>query len=280
MKKTVGVVSAFYPDVQELARNINSYFSVLDQLIIVENTPVDDSRIDQIFLLIDSQKVQIWKTGKNEGLAKPFNDVLQWAEENDYDLLLTMDQDSYFTNGHFEDYLDFVKNQQDTCIAIYSPARANNENNSDVIDVDSAISSGSIYPISVFHAVGRFREDYFIYMVDIEFCIRVKQKGYRIVSLNAIELNHQEGYAEKSKLGLTINNYSAQSSYYIVRNTLLTWKLYPQNYPCSIRIHFIWYKIIFRTLKIVLETNRISKLKALYLGLIHGIRGKSGEYKL
>ena len=280
MKKTVGVVSAFYPDIQELAKNINSYLPALNHLIIVENTPADNSEIEQILLLIDSQKVQICKTGKNEGLAKPFNNAVQWAEENDYDFLLTMDQDSYFADGHFENYLDFVKNKKDTSIAIYSPARTTGEKSPDVVDVDSAISSGSIYPVSIFQIVGRFREDYFIYMVDIEFCIRVKQKGYRIVSLNAIELNHQEGYAEKSKLGLTINNYSAQSSYYIVRNVLLTWKSYPYNYPCSIRIHFIWYKIIFRTLKIIFETNRISKLKALYLGLIHGIRGKSGEYKL
>ena len=85
---------------------------------------------------------------------------------------------------------------------------------------------------------------------------------------------------KKSKLGYIINFYSAQSTYYIIRNTILSWKLYPNQFPLSDKLIFIKYKVVYRICKICFEPNIILKLKAIFLGLIHGCVGKFGRFDI
>jgi rhamnosyltransferase len=281
MSKILGVVSAYYPDIQELVKNINSYLDQLDLLIIWENTPVLESRMDEILPLINSDKIMVSSTGFNEGLGKPFSEALKKAKSENFDFLLTMDQDSYFANGEFEKYVKLIENNIHTNIAVYSPNRNNIYNSEkDFVEIRTAISSGSIYPVLNFEKTGNFREDYFLYMIDIEYCFRAKRNNLITVCLPAVSLLHKEGYAEKSKFGLSVNNYPAQSTYYIIRNSLLTWKLYPEYTTRKDKIYFYKYKVIYRLLKIMFEKQPFLKIKALILGLLHGFKFKTGQFDL
>ena len=281
MKKIVGVVTLYYPNVAEIVRNIQTYLPQLNKLIIWENTPESGSKIDKIFQLIGSEKVEIRGTGKNEGLAKPFNDVVRLAQNEDYDFLLTMDQDSSFQAGGFEKYLKLIENNIDGTVAVYAPNRGNiSDLTKSFVEMRTAISSGAVYPVRLFEKTGLFNEDFFVYMVDIEFCLRVKKHNMKTVCVTSVTMLHQEGYAEKSRLGLSVNNYSAQSTYYIIRNTILTWKLYPEFADLTSKVSFYRYKIIYRLLKIVFETHRFRKCKAILLGLYHGFRSRVGRYDI
>lgn len=279
--KILGVITSFYPDIDELERNINSFLPDIDSLIIWENTPKLESRIDKILPLINSDKIIIRTTGFNEGLGKPFNEAAKKAKNENFDFLLTMDQDSYFANGEFEKYVKLIENDIDSNVAVYSPNRNNIINSEkDFVEIRTAISSGSIYPVRNFEKMGYFREDFFLYMIDIEYCFRAKRNKMITVCLTAVSLHHKEGYAEKSNFGLSVNNYPAQSTYYIIRNSLLTWKLYPEYTTRKDRIYFYKYKVIYRLLKIVFEKQPFLKIKALIFGLLHGINFKTGQYNL
>ncbi|MDR3651978.1 MAG: glycosyltransferase [Paludibacter sp.] len=281
MRKTIGIVSAFYPDILDFAKNINTYLHYLDKLIIWENTPKIDSKIDEIFQLVNSKNIEIRGTGHNEGLAKPFNEAVRWAQQNEFDFLLTMDQDSYFSDNEFYKYIKLIENDYNTTVAIYAPNRNIISNSTSIFtEVRTAISSGAVYPVKIFNEIGLFNEDFFIYMIDIEFCFKAKRNNFKTVCVTPITLLHKEGYAEKTKLGLLINNYSAQSTYYIVRNTILTWKLYPEYTNSSDKVNFYQYKIIYRLIKIVFEKQRFQKYKAIFLGIIHGFNSKTGQYDL
>ena len=283
MNKIVGVVTVYYPDIVEVASNINTYLPALDCLIIWENTPASDSRInDLIALLTDKIKIKIKGTGANEGLAKPFNDCIRWADSQGYDFLLTMDQDSAFSGISATDYLQRIVDDKEDRIAVYSPDRENRISvyGASFREVGTAITSGAVYPLRIFNQLGYFREDFFIYMVDIEFCLRARSAGYCIVSLPNVCFSHREGYAERSKPGFVVNHYPAQSTYYIIRNTILCWKLFPKDFPWLKRLHFIRYKIAYRTVKLIFEIDKLRKLKAIYIGLWHGIIRKSGYYKI
>jgi Predicted glycosyltransferases len=281
MLKFAGVVSSFYPDLDELERNIKTYLLWLDHLVIWENTPAEDSIISQLIDRLQSNKVEVRTTGQNEFLAYPINECIRWAEKSGYTHLLTMDQDSFFTDDKFELFCKVIENNQDSNIAIFAAAKnVDPKLTGTMVEVKNAITSGAVYPVSIFEKTGFFREDFLIYMIDIEFSIRVREMGFKIVCLPEVVLNHQGGYAQKSKLGLLINHYSAQSTYYIIRNTILTWKLFPEQFPLIERINFFRYKIVYRTIKIVFETNKIQKLKAIYIGLIHGLFGKAGQYSI
>lgn len=278
--KLLGIVTAYYPQLDELESNICSYLNGVDKLIIWENTPEKDSHIHQLYNRLANNKIEIRTTGKNEYLAKPFNECVKWAESERYTHILTMDQDSSFEEGHFEKYKKLTLNYTESTIAIFAP-NVNSQYKSDkAIDVESVITSGSIHEIHIFKEVNYYREDLKIHMGDVEFCIKVRDIDKRILCFPEIILKHQLGYRCRNKFGFTLNPYSAQSTYYIVRNNLILWKEYPTHFSKETRYNFIKYKIIYRTLKMIFESDTRKKYKAVFWGLAHGITGKTGEYTI
>jgi rhamnosyltransferase len=63
------------------------------------------------------------------------------------------------------------------------------------------ITSGSIIPIKVLDDVGLMREELFIDFVDIEWCLRAPQKGYEIVAINKVMIDHHLGDYAVSFMG-------------------------------------------------------------------------------
>lgn len=279
--KILGIVSSFYPDIIEFEQNINSYLSGLDHLIIWENTPADKSQLNSLVKKLNNPKIEIRTNNENMFLAYPFNICINWAEANGFTHVLTLDQDSYFNAGDFDLFLNQITHEQSNDIAIFTPAINSNINLSDKVEkLKFAFTSGSVHPIGIFKKAGYFREDFLIYAIDVEFSFRVRRNGFSIVCYPNIILNHKMGYAKKNKLGLLINNYPALSTYYIIRNTIIMWREYPEEFSTKDRISFIKYKIIYRLLKIGFESKSLLKSKAVIIGLYHGILNKSGRYDL
>ncbi len=279
--KLLAVVSTYFPDLEELERNILSYLPWVDYLIIWENTAKEKSNIEKLISKLNNSKIEIRTTGKNEFLAFPFNECIKWAKKQGFTHILTMDQDSKYDDKQFEIFKKLIQENDSDEIAIYASTKNQSHKKPEkMIDIDNAITSGSVYNLNIFNKIGYFSEDFLIYMMDIEFGFRVKKNGFRIVSFPEICLNHKAGYALKSSTGLVINNYSAQSTYYIIRNTILTWQLYPENYTVIDKLSFIRYKVIYRILKLVLEEDSFLKFRAILIALVHGIFRKSGRYDL
>lgn len=277
--KILGIVTSYFPELMTLERNINTYISGVDRLIIWENTMSGQSRINELADKLNNPKVELRTTGENEYLAKPFNICVKEAILEGYTHILTMDQDSFFEENDFSKFISCVKSNNNPNVMMFTSSKSENQAiEADEIEVENAITSGTIYKIDIFEKIGLFREDFMIYMIDIEFSMRVKANGYKIVAYPKIILNHNTGYALKNKIGLRIDNYSAQSTYYIIRNVILNWKIYPEKFRISEKLKFFKYKVIYRTLKIFFEPSPFKKLIAIYMGLLHGLIGKSGKY--
>jgi len=279
--KLLGVLTAYHPRIEELIRNIDSYVSELDQLIIWDNTPGGSSSLDDVIKSIDNPKIIIRRSGNNDFLAKPFNKIIKEAIDNGYTHILTMDQDSYFETNGFLEFVNKVETNTDCSTMVFCPAKTENKLlDGDEMEVDNTITSGTIYKVEVFEKIGYFREDFLIYMIDIEFGMRVKKYGYKILCYPGILLNHFTGYSQKNRFGFRIDNYSAQSTYYIIRNVMLNWKLYPQEFGWKQKLKFFKYKIGYRTAKLPFESQPLLKLKAIYIAFCHGLIGKSGQYDI
>jgi rhamnosyltransferase len=281
MSKIIGIVTLYYPDIQSVAENILSYVNELERLILWENTPKAESKIAELLSLLPTEKTEFRTTGKNEGLGKPFNEAIRFAQQNGADYLLTMDQDSRFGAGDFQKYSSLVDSELAPTKGIFAPNRnLHDENSENFIEIRTAISSGALYPLNIFKEIGTLKDDFFVYMIDIEFCLRAAKNGIKTYCVTPIQMQHSEGYKTRTKSGLNINNYSAQSTYYIIRNTILTWKLYPEYTYKTDKRSFFKYKIIYRLLKLIFEKNRYQKMKAILLGLCHGYKQKSGQFEI
>lgn len=280
MFKLCAVVSSYFPYINEFENNINSYLEWVDWLIIWENTPQNSSRIAELARNLNSPKIEVRTTGQNEYLAKPFNICIEWAKENGFTHILTMDQDSCFEDGHFQRYIQNVKQCNIGSVAVFSPNTGNFNIQTEPLEIQSAITSGAIIPLNVFNQFGMFNEDFLIYNIDIEFCRRVRSFQQKIIAFTGIQLIHSEGYKKRSKAGFVVINYSAQSTYYIIRNTILLWKLYPKTVTASEKFNFYKYKVVYRTVKLIFEHDRLRKFKAVFYALIHGHLSRKGKYEV
>lgn len=275
--KIIGVVTTYFPDFKKLQANISTYLEQLDYLFIWENTPKEKSRVTAFFK--GQEKIIIRTTGDNEGIAKDLNTITQWAIEHGYEYVLTMDQDSAFQPGDFPKYLDIVSQNDQNNIGLWTPAYKNTGSKS-LLEKEITMTSGSIVKTSVIKVCGFFSEELFIDLVDSEYCFRIRKNGYRIIQASPIVLKHQLGYKKVNKWGIVTINYSALRTYYIVRNWFLVYRQYPEQLlaTCGPKRKFYTYTLLYRSVKIILfEDHKIDKLKALFLGIYHGLCGKGGK---
>jgi rhamnosyltransferase len=273
--KLLGIVILYHPPA-DVIYNINSYIDVLDKLIVWDNTPGGS--------VIDFPcHWNICKMGVNEnaGIGKALNEAVKYAMKNNYTYMLTMDQDSYFVDDHCKKYIDTII--QSGREAIFGPNYLINNQEffkvqDSLIDTESPMTSGSVFPINIFKQIGSFREDFFIDCIDTEFILRAKQNKIPIFIIPNILLFHQLGPPKKKHTFLWKTNipdeYSPIRSYYIVRNGLIIKKLYPKTVWKGYLFYWFYKRIFF---VLCYENNKYQKIKALLLGYLHGKIGKTGK---
>jgi len=277
--KILGVVTSFYPDINELEKNINSFLSEIEHLIIWENTPKENSQIYKLIEKLNSAKIEVRTTGQNEFLAVPFNLCARFAEENNFTHMLTMDQDSCFSKVHFKNYIFEINNFTFNNVAAFGPnsnsrPKKINEN----LEVEHIFISGTIYPLKYFFEIDGFNEELVIDAIDTEYCFKAKEKNYKIIVFPNVNLEHNMGYRYKHWTGLTIVPYSAQRTYYYIRNSLWLWKKFPQYYTKEYRKSFIKFKVVYRTLKLIFEKDSLQKFVAIFTALLHSKTKRLGRY--
>lgn len=271
----LAVIITYYPNLSETKKNLLQFVPFIDKLIIWENTPELD-RITYSIDLEDFKEEIIYKTtGKNEYIAYPLNQIAKWALDNGYTHLLTMDQDTYFEDGCFLEYLNRVVSSFHKPIAIWSV----NHNHSQTVQcdlkpIDICMTSGSIYDLNIIKMVGGFREDYEIDAVDSEICFKVRKAGFHCVVDTQCFCLHALGQLKKTSWGFYTLNYPPFRLYSITCNHILLWKEYPGFITRDIKIAILKF-LIYPWVKIPLaEDNKIMKMKALFFGVLDGLSGR------
>lgn len=279
MFSIVGIVSSYYPDLDDFLKNINSYLPWIDKLIIWENTPRKDSNIHTIVEQLNSDKVEVRTSGKNEYLAGPLNECISSVKDQGFSHVLTMDQDSSFAPGNFEHYRALVENYPSKNVAAFGPnSQYRTQQNVEIGEVENIFLSGAIYPMENLIRLNGFDEELAIDCIDTDYCYRASENNYKIMLMYGVLLNHQIGYRYKHWSGLIIAPYSAQRTYYFLRNTFWMWKKYPKYFDRPYKMSFIRYKLVYRSLKIFLEKDSIRKLRAISCALWHFKTKRLGRF--
>nr|WP_315223155.1 hypothetical protein [uncultured Flavobacterium sp.] len=274
--KLAAIVIVYYPNIEDLKVNIFSFIEDIDMLIIWDNTPLKDQSNFNLYFPEIRDKSMVLTTGKNEFIAYPLNKAVNWCLENDYNFLLSMDQDSLFENGSFTTYINNIKLNQDLKTAIFG-VNPNGQflTQENFLETNWCITSGSVYDVSIIKKIRGFREDYQIDCVDNEICYKVKTNGYKVVVDTNCKLNQIYGAPLRSKYGFTSSGYSPFRSYSILCNHILLWREYPTLLDANLKKTIIRDYLVFRSVKILLaEDKKLKKLLALFHGLVDGLRGK------
>lgn len=264
MKILAGII-LFEPDIERLIENIYAIYSQVDCILLINNGSVDSitslrEKVRAIDLCIIDNK-------ENFGIAVALNQLLEYAQANNFDWLISLDQDSIAPINMVQEYRSIINDEN---IGIICPriCDINNsirftETNIELIhNEEDVITSGSCINVKAAVHIGGFDERLFIDFVDTEFQKRLMLSGYKVVRDNVVMLTHEVGkikmvYFMGHKIVCT--NHNAFRRYYQVRNRLY----FKKKYYGSVALIKEKIRLIFGTIKITLfEKNKIEKIFA------------------
>ena len=259
--------------------NMNS-----NDFIIVDNS--ESIKLDLNKYIINPNLIYILKNNDNLGIAKALNIGCQFALDNGYKWLITMDQDSIITYDIIQQMIDFAnKSSQINNIAIISPRHIMQDDikvkvvneEAEFSEGISTMTSGNLLNLEIWQKLGGFRDDLFIDMVDVDYYCKSILHGYRVITLNHLYMKHMLGNLRVKKiLGKQIKIYSHSyiRKYYQVRNGLIIYKRYRKLIP---QIGIVGKFLINMLVTLPFEEDRLRKLKYMLKGFIDFVNNKTGK---
>ncbi len=188
--RIAGVVVIYNSD-ESIINNIASYIHQIEKLFIVDNSELPNYTLVNLLKKIPS--VIYISNAKNEGIAKALNQGANAAIEQGFDYLLTMDDDTSVPDNMVNEMVSFVERHKGIPIGILAPQSVPELVNDNYKSVFITITSGNLVNLKAFLDCGPFLDELFIDWVDHEYCMRLKRKGYEIIELSYLHIQHRLG---------------------------------------------------------------------------------------
>lgn len=276
---TLGVVILYNPD-PYFFDNVSSYITGLSCLLIIENSNINKTLRERLIAAY-GQKLVFKSFGENVGISKPINYALNYAKNNNYSYLLTMDQDSQFYNNSFGKYLKYCDSifKSSSEIALCSPVhKIKGVCEQFEKHPKWVITSGNLIDVAKCADI-YFDEKLFIDGVDFDFCMQLRKKGLKIYQTGLFSLAHELGETKYVKFlwkTLKVTQHNPVRIYYIFRNYLFL-----IFYKETSGYRFSLFKLLVQFLIAIVfyEPEKIKKLKAILDGFMAFMRNKMGKYE-
>jgi len=217
----------FNPDLLRLKENISAIHQQVDLLVFIDNHSDNIHLIERDYA--DYENITILKNEENFGIAKALNQAMLFCQSKGYTWVLTLDQDSVCPSNLIQEYTKYLDLPK---VAIISPViddrnmreSSTVQHSADAYEeIDKCISSATLTNVDIWEKLDGFDESMFIDLVDFEYCMRILQKGYKILRVNTVILLHEVGRITQPKFlfwDLIILNHSPFRKYYIARNII------------------------------------------------------------
>lgn len=289
-QNTGAVVVAFNPDVGLIERLEVMRRQVGDALVVDNTLPAD--RREWLTEATTRLGIELISNERNLGVGAALNQGLEWARERKLDWLLTLDQDTFMydclmsTVGEVFDacpirdnvaligsnYLESYRNEPWWPVDSSDPPSAWTE-------VISLITSGTLVSVDIAGVLGPFREDYFVDLIDFEYCLRARGKGYGVILAKRPLMDHSVGEPTWCRLlwkTLTTPNHSQSRHYYYTRNHLVLIRQYLLREPGPV-LGTVKTRLKEVILVACCESGRWRKVGGMIRGVLDALRGRMGQ---
>lgn len=288
MRKYAGVVVLYEPK-NNVWDNIQSYIEEIDLLYVMDNSNnVNTFLVEKIKA---SKKCQYVPMNGNQGLAVALNEGCHLAKDDDYDYILTMDQDSLFEEHAVSVMIEKIENSREhyaiiapNVTSIYPDENGETKTSYTLLPKGEekeetwVMTSGSLMNINDYIQAGGFDESFFIAHIDVDLGIRMQQCGMKILMLGDAMIYQRFGNSKPKKLlWKTVHPWYEDSSrtYYLFRNQTYMLCKYGKSYKSVIHV-----SLLNHIVKILLfEDKKIEKILKAIEGYRDGKRGKMGKYE-
>jgi rhamnosyltransferase len=231
--------------------------------------------------------------GENNGLSYAYNFIIEKLFEEQVDLnsgICFFDQDSEINFDSIasliQNYLTLLERDDFGFISGF-PMRKDGKpyrirevspksNNNHYIEVYQAPSSFSLIPLRTFKHIGLFQKDFFIDHIDMDFSLRCRLAGKKIITLRNATFIHDIGIGNVELGGRFLFPYGhPQRHYYQVRNMILSLKRSHQSNTKIIKETFVRFSIVLITG--AFKGNFNERMKFFLKGVKHGLESKGGK---
>ncbi len=300
------VVVSYNPEVYSFIELLRRLIPQVDYLIVVDNsvTENDDAFVFLVHSDISQDRVALVRLGGNYGIATALNVGIAIALQEGAKFVLLSDQDSLpaedMVPNLLEAYEALAERGEDVGAVgptftdlytgliypfqaqlpgkfFYGHQAATNENPH--VEALTLITSGTLIPTHVLRDVGLMREDFFIDQVDIEWCHRVRSKGYRLFGTGWAQMYQRMGETYLRVWYLRWRHESAYSPlriYYRLRNFVALWKLDFIGFRWKLRNSWYCLGVVYAH-AFFGRKDRVKSVLYAVKGVWHGLLGKMGR---
>lgn len=259
---------------------------VKEQIIVVDNDSNDDT-IDK--LMRYHPEVHLIPLPENLGASRASNIGFEHALENNAEFVLRLDSDTVVDQGFISPLL--TRAEENPEVGVLSPkiyyydppgeiwfAGANQHpwhfgtieghrhetdapENSQVREVDYVWGAAMLIKREVLQKTGGFDTDFFVYYEEVDFCLRVKKLGYKLLYVPDSYIWH--------KVGSSVNN--AWTAYHWNRSKMLLYRKHAKN---RVHLFLLFLYVLFYVLfSPVIQTKGGNRgpMKNAFIGLWHGL---------
>ncbi|MHB8615349.1 MAG: glycosyltransferase family 2 protein [Candidatus Acidiferrales bacterium] len=284
-KNTCAVVVTFHPDA-DFGSRVAQIAGQAGAGVVVDNGSGEDC-VRELRRICDSLGLHLIENLENRGIAAALNQGVHWAGEQGFEWVLTLDQDSLVADDLVARlsavYKSFPGKEK---LAIIGPnyrdanseqlfLRVNGEGPS-WQEVKTVITSGSLISLAACATIGPFREEFFMDCVDLEYCLRARAHGFKVVLARAPLMQHTIGAATMHKLPWKTtgtSNHSPTRRYYMTRNHLVLVREYLRKEPVW-AFSTLYSRLKSTVLMCLFEKDRVYKLKYTATGAFDGVFSK------
>ena len=237
--------------------------------------------------ICDSLCLHFIQNPGNRGIAAALNQGVHWAAEQGFQWVLTLDQDSLVADDLVAKlsavYKSFPEKERIATIGPnYKDANSGqlflriNGEGPIWQEVKTVITSGSLISLAARATIGPFREEFFMDYVDLEYCLRARAHGFKVVLAREPLMQHTIGVATMHKLPWKTtgtSNHSPARRYYMTRNHLVLVREYLRNEPVW-AFSTLYSRLKSTVLMCLFEKDRVCKLKYTATGAFDGVLSK------
>lgn len=292
--RVCAVIVTYNPDADDMALLLDALTPQVEHIVIVDNS-TDTSP----FALHEDPSTTVCKLGNNYGIAHAQNVGIKWAMNNGFTHVLLSDQDSLPASDMVQELKRCLDEAEPGVAAVgpvpldtrhsrgpealvysftkWGPKRRSVPGNGQAMEVPFVLASGCLVPVQVLEDVGPMNTGLFIDHVDLAWCMRAIERGYRILVCGSAILFHSLGddLAKIPGRRREVHVHSPMRNYYMIRNTLFLqrasfmserWKL---GYLSWVAKYVGYYSL--------LAPKRLQRLPFLIRALHDGINGRPGK---
>ncbi len=275
--KIAAIITVYKPPqaVDLLIKNIQSQ---VDEVIIVDN---GDNK---------AENDCIWLKNPKNGLAKAQNMGIEKARELQCTHVLLLDDDSIPAPNMVSKLRAAHKKHPNAAVIApylqeeatgnppkyiapkseYTFKRVSFDDDTPILtDLYYVAASGSFIPMETFDNIGEMKEEFFIYFIDTEFCLRARVAGFDIIAVRDAKMQHAFGESSTHKLaGKTIKttNHSASAREFMFKNRRHLWIKYFESDAGYVLFDIL--RAQSEAIRVLMyENQKVEKLQAMVKGL-------------